>query len=292
MDPIADFPDAIAPIINAETGEVARGSFRFAPSFFDDNNLANVAEHAYVSCLRENGYENDQTRWRPADDVMKNDSLAGVWRVEDAERFAFVRAMSAADMVLNDVENAVLSDAERAEAQAQVDRMREVLEARNSARQTEAFKAADAVCDEDPEVVRWRGLQAGAGKANAGPWWEEFDQAMIRAFEGPRMTVIEDDFAACLEASGARGVDPQMRGYDKRFAVEGQDFRVDEQQITLALIAVQCKASINGVERMMNLVAEYEAPVYLKYRAELDERVAEVADERAAVAEYWARHAE
>ena len=292
MDPIADFPEAIAPIINAETGEVARGSFRFAPSFFDDNNLANVVEHAYVSCLRENGYQGDQTRWGPADDVMKNHSFAGVWRVEDAERFAFTTPMSAADMVLNDVENTVLSDAERAEAQAQVDRMHEALEARNSARQTDAFRAADAVCAEDPEVVKWRGVQDGLGKANAGPWWEEFRQAEIRAFEDPRMTVIEDDFAACLEASGARGVDPQMRGYDNKFAVEGQDYRVDEQQITLALIAVQCKASINGVERMMNLIAEYEAPVYLKYRAELDDRVAEVADQRAAVAEYWARHAE
>lgn len=291
LDPIADFPEAIAPIIDPETGEVARGSSRFSGSFFDENNLANVAEHARVACYRANGYEGDQMRWRPAQEVMKNHSYVGVWRVEDAEQFAFTTPTSPADMLLNGVENSVMSDADRAAAQAEVDSLSERLAATTSAEKTEAFKVADAACAKDPGVAKWQKLVDGQGAANAGPWWEDFRQAELRAFEDPRMTAIEDDFASCLEASGLRGVDPQTRGYDSKFGVEGAEYAIDEQQITLALAAVECKATIDAVDRMMNLVAEYEAPVYLKYQAELDDRASEVAEQRAAVADYWAHHA-
>ncbi|GEL96047.1 hypothetical protein [Cellulomonas composti] len=290
LDPIADFPERIAPIVDTETGEVARGSFRFTPSFFDDNNLLDVVEHARVACYRANGYEGDQMRWRPAQEVMKNHSYVGVWRVEDAEQFAFTTPTSPADMLLNGVENSVMSDADRAAAQSEVESLSERLAATKNARKTEAFKVADEACAKDPEVVKWQKLVDGGAAAYRGPWDEDFRQAELRAFEDPRMDAIEDDFASCLEASGLQGVDPQTRGYDNKLGVEGAEYAINEQQITLALIAVECKATIDAANRMMDLVAEYEAPVYLKYQAELDDRAAEVAEQRAAVADYWAHH--
>ncbi len=268
---------------------VAPGSVRFSATEFDTMGFANAKSAAQTDCLRSSGAEVPPLHWQAPDPEYLIASALGVWREEDAERFAFAKPAPIEDMMLNKVDSAVWSEAEEGAARAYLADMESRLSRAARIEGTAEFRTAMKKCASNPAVAKWEKLERPVG----GPWGPEFFAAGDAAFRDARMKPIKADFVACVRSAGSEPAHAESTAVDEIFTVQGEaDDRVDEQQIKLALLVVKCKAQTKAIERTMRIWAQYESPIYEKYSSELIRVRRNLDAARVDADEFWAARAE
>lgn len=280
-------PEGITPVINVETGVAVFGSRRYALPPDVDANVANASTWAMTDCLRSNGID-DQHNWTAASPEDAYDSNVGVWRLDEAELFAFSPPMDPRTQIVNGIQNSVASERAIADANLFVNDMGRRLEETRALVGTAEWDAAVADCNNDPLVAEWSERSLEDIPSLDGPWYEEFISSQEAAYQDARMATIRREFEQCLAPVGIEVEVSESSRWVGFFDIVGQDAsRIDEEQIKLAVEVVRCKQETDAVERVLNVVAEYEASVYLEYEDELQETRRRIEELEAAADEFW-----
>lgn len=284
--PISDPPRDIDPIVNRETNVAVFGSQRYIPSVALAGNIDSAYQQSLNDCMAREGIEG-LLDWHPTDPDLSRETAVGVWLSEDAERFAFTNPITVLDQLVNGVVNSTLSGEESAAAQEDYDALAERLEADRTNAGTESYQAAERKCMSSGEGAEWKNRRDSLPRFS-GPWSEEFAAAQVAAYKDDRMVEIKRDFGECISKAGLSLEASDSTTRDTFFTVNGEQFGViNEQQIKMASDVVRCKDETGAVEKLLNVVAEYEAPVYLEYERELQSLAVELDELERVTSEYW-----
>jgi len=290
-EPTRPAVEGIRPIIDREIGIATSGSHRYFPSEYLGDEVGSASIQVMEECYREHGTDVFSTEDLMVNSVGPAYSQVGVWRIEEAEQFAFMKPLAIDDQIENAIPNTTLSDSLRAEAEVKRGLRREESERVKDFVESGAHEAILADCLKDDEVAYWRALGDEVLPSTLGPWVDEFAAANEEAQFDDRMLEIREEFAECLKDQKMRLVPIELtpnETFGDLFVVEGQDARrVDEQQIKLAIEVVRCKDEVSAIERVLNIVAEYEEPIYLEYEDELQETQRVLEDIEARTESFW-----
>ncbi|NTV40072.1 MAG: hypothetical protein HGA51_09000 [Demequinaceae bacterium] len=265
---------------------------RYYPTFYDDNSFSSILERALDDCVAAHGVEGETLDPRPPDETYLLDSAVGVWRLEDAERFAFVKPQPMIDLVGNGTSTPALSEEDRAAAQVSMENLATRISASDSLHQTQKYKDAEKACQDDPAFTTWRNRMNQMAQFS-GPWSEPFSAARATALADAEAQAARANYVQCLESNGLAAEVPESTDPNSFWSVQGQSGdTIDEQQITMAITVAGCKTSTGALETVMNVWASYEAPVYDKYADELQANRVLVEQWEAEAQEFWAAHGE
>ncbi len=263
-EPTVTLPTAVRGIsltaeLNEQTGAVVLPADRFTETFLEMDLLATAGSTELSRCAAEKGVT--FTPPQPlTDPVYVSEQYQGPWTREQAERFGFVKPMTQADMAANGITGAE-SDADADDKTSP-----------NGALTDEDWTVIDA-CNEDAGPS-----QFDAALKHVGPWYAELGAVEDKVFDDPEAKNALRDLDACYEDAGLSVSKHNSPGWPS-----GADASViDQQQIQLALTAVDCKEQTDFTARVAAVEARLQAPIIVKYADELVQKRAEIDEALAA----------
>ncbi|WP_160158441.1 hypothetical protein [Cellulomonas sp. SLBN-39] len=243
--------------LDPDAGSIALPFDQFMPTFDDSEVLDLATQLEAASCAGDQG-----VHYRiPARDTppeYSQDTLDGPWTIAQAERFAFVRPMTDADLR----GNGVVGAPEAGPAVERTDTVLADIPAESPHREiVEDCFAANEITD-----------RFGSAQSPSGPWMTEMSAAVTAAQASDEADALRSELRACYEQ---RGIAVDTSAFDAgrlgdTAGVAGADSSlIDAQQIELAIAVVECKNDVGYTERAAALVAQAQAPVVVAYLDEL-----------------------
>ena len=253
---------SVSPGLDRQSGAIIFPHERFGLSLEEENILSAALSYSLSACVAPKGipFAPYSGGWDPIYDAS---NYFGVWTTTMAERFAFVKPMTQADMRANGVTINGVPVPDSTEPPPAW---------KSNDLSTDEAQAAIDECLALPESARFDSLQFARG-----PWAAELATTSELASQTQEWKDALGEYRQCLID---KGIEPDP---DDKLAVVGQDSStIDAEQISLALEVVACKDQVKLVERLAGQIAAFQAPIIdeyatdlVAYRAQLDEVVAE-----------------
>lgn len=241
----ADFDEA--------TGTVSLPYDRLSLSPPEEELLTKAGSVATSVCAQSQGVHFVPSRPK-LDPVYESEQYLGPWTVDQAQRFGFVTPMTEADLEANGI---LPPPAER-EGGGQA--------ANPNSRLTDSDWAVVNKCATGGSLDEFT-----SALEDVGPWvapMRSIDESLPR---DPQARALIAKLDSCFAGMGL------VPSADMAWLPEGANgHEITEEQISLALSAVECKNRVNFTLLMADREAELQAPIIEKYAAELAERRASI----------------
>lgn len=259
----------LAAELDPETGAVVLPFDRFVPTTNDMITIGSATSRLVADCAADSGVTFTPAA-APTQPEYDSELYFGPWTTAQAERFAFVSPMSAADLAANGIKLEGVGPTQQT-TQSPADSTT----AANNALSDDDWDVVDA-CGSSDEVHE---LNAGLAIGD-GPWAESLQAISDGLADQPEVQSAIEELGSCFTSAGL-SPDPTAPwlpvGYDTGV--------ISEQQVALALSVVACKDQTDFTARVAEVQAEEQAPVVVTYldellakRSALDEAL-ETADE-------------
>lgn len=253
--PIAD-PEAMAASgidfsveLDEATGRIVLPYDRFVPNLAEGPLLHNAAATAATLCMRDLGVPVTEIRQVPQD-IYLSEHFYGPWTIEQAQEFGFVEPAPDADLRAN----GFLPEGQGEPSVYDHELWEEVAQANAKIPLVEKT-AAQKSCQS--EIDRWN-------SGFDGPWKDEMAQDFDHVGSSPEFESLLDELGSCFNE---RNLEADLK-YPYR--PKGADFStINEEQIRLAIVTVECKEKIDFTERATDLFVQFQAPIMLQYEKEL-----------------------
>ncbi len=194
----------------------------------------------------------------------------GVWTVDQASKFGFVRPSPTEDLRANNVDVDGGSPA-------------------STPRPPERFvgdlpQQEQRIAFDCRKSEQWKQFDLGR-VFRGGPWAQALSDASESAIAGDAARTAIGEYHTCL---ASKGLEPHP---ELVFAVKGADFAaISAEQIELALQVVACKDRVDLIRRMADIVAAAQAPIIEKYATELSAQKERMDALRLQAKSYLAEH--
>lgn len=250
--------------IDAEHSTVTLPYDRFKITEWEQEQISQATSLAISVCANEKlGIKLYRSRnWDspPPETLMFSDF--GPWTSAMADTFGFVPPMTKGELSANDI----IPPPKNKEA---IDEM----VASNLPTDGELERAL-GICGEGSSNADFNSFRDFEMNLYSGPWHEELLATQSQALSDPETLKVNDELVACYQEQGLSVATKPREGYSREgilnLYVEGLDSRkIDEQQVTMANQAVECKQQTQAIERIATVWAEKQAPIIEKYADEI-----------------------
>lgn len=169
----------------------------------------------------------------------------GPWTTSVAEKFAFVEPMGDGALIVNGFVPAPEGH--------------EFIPWPNEDISEDSRNQVFEVCNSDPEVIRFDEESLWVN----GPGQEALNSEQLEVNRDQRMRELFTELSACYSEYGME-MSPTYPGF-----ITADTQLINEEQITLALQTVECKARINFTQRAADIIAERQIPIIEEHAEEL-----------------------
>ncbi|XBH22934.1 hypothetical protein V5R04_06895 [Jonesiaceae bacterium BS-20] len=240
--------------LNSATGSVTLPLDRFVTSRSEADYLMVANTVAASICAAEQGLEYQVYPTFPdsVQAIYAQEHYFGPWTVEQAERWGAVEPATLNDLIANGI------------------LVTETSATRPFLPPEAGEKAIDDVTDEEFKIVEecfsTSDQQFNQAMIRNGGWNLEYEPLEFNYKRNKQAVALVGELGQCFSDNGMRA---ETRDDAPWYPQGTRADRIDEEQILLALKAVECKDAINFTQRMADIEAQEQVAVIEKYSAEM-----------------------